>query len=104
MQAMDRMWHDGHWVNWGMSNRDVHQYFKERLENELEAYRGKPVIMVTHMLSHSHFKVPTPHPVWEYFNAFLGSTEYAELYRKYEVRYGIMGHVHYRKKSWTTME
>ncbi|WP_028558723.1 metallophosphoesterase [Paenibacillus pinihumi] len=98
MQAMDRMWHDGHWVNWGMSNRDVHQYFKERLENELEAYRGKPVIMVTHMLSHSHFKVPTPHPVWEYFNAFLGSTEYAELYRKYEVRYGIMGHVHYRKK------
>ncbi|MNT93847.1 hypothetical protein D3C72_2354170 [compost metagenome] len=50
------------------------------------------------MLAHPFFKVPMPHPQWEYFNAFLGSAEYAGLYKKYGVSYGIMGHVHYRKR------
>lgn len=98
MHAMDRTWHDSWYVRWGMSNGDIHRYFRDRMEAELEAYRDKPIIMVTHMLTHPFFKVPMPHPQWSYFNAFLGSTEYAELYKQYGVRYGIMGHVHYRKR------
>lgn len=98
MQAMDRTWHDSLYVRWGMSNKDMHTYFYECLERELAEYRGRPIIMVTHMLTHPFFKVPMPHPLWSYFNAFLGSVAYAELYRKYEVKVGIMGHVHYRKR------
>ncbi|WP_372632039.1 metallophosphoesterase [Cohnella sp.] len=98
MRAMDRTWQDSLYVTWGMSNREIHRYFYERLERELEEHRGKSIAMITHMLGHPYFKVPMPHPQWSYFNAFLGSTEYAELYRRYGVRYGIMGHVHYRKK------
>ncbi|KKO55561.1 metallophosphoesterase [Paenibacillus sp. DMB20] len=98
MRAMDRTWQDRVYVHWGMSNRDIHRYFHNRVERELEANRGSSIIMVTHMLSHPYFKVPMPHPQWSYFNAFLGSTDYAALYRKYGVRYGIMGHVHYRKR------
>jgi len=98
MHAMDRTWQDSIYVTWGMSNRDIHKYFYERMERELAQYEGKPVVMVTHMLAHPYFKVPMPHPQWSYFNAFLGSTEYADLYRRYGVRYGIMGHVHYRKR------
>ncbi|MFC0211960.1 metallophosphoesterase [Paenibacillus chartarius] len=97
MQAMDRIWQDSLFVNWGMSNRDVHRYFHERIERDLTAYRGRPAIMVTHMLAHPYFKVPMPNPLWAYFNAFLGSVEYADLYRSFGVRYGVMGHVHYRK-------
>ncbi|MFC4599841.1 metallophosphoesterase [Cohnella hongkongensis] len=98
MHAMDRTWQDSLYVNWGMSNRDIHRYFYSSLERELAAHEGKPIVMVTHMLGHPAFKVPMPHPLWSYFNAFLGSEEYAGLYRRYGVRYGIMGHVHYRKK------
>ncbi len=97
MHAMDRTWQDSLYVTWGMSNRDIHKYFYDSLERELAEHRGKSIVMVTHMLGHPYFKVPMPHPQWSYFNAFLGSTEYAELYRRYGVRYGIMGHVHYRK-------
>ncbi|WP_028558724.1 metallophosphoesterase [Paenibacillus pinihumi] len=97
MHAMDRTWQDSLYVDWRMSNPNIHRYFYERLEKELEQHSGKPVIMVTHMLTHPFFKVPMPHPQWSYFNAFLGSTDYAELYQRYGVKYGIMGHVHYRK-------
>ena len=98
MRTPDRTWQDSLYVDWGRSNRDIHRYFYEGLERELSEHRGKQVIMVTHMLTHPYFKVPMPHPQWEYFNAFLGSAEYAALYEKYGVRYGIMGHVHYRKR------
>lgn len=97
MHAQDRTWQDKLYVNWGMSNREIHRYFYESLERDLAAHQDRNIIMVTHMLSHPFFKVPMPHPQWEYFNAFLGSSDYADLYRKYGVRYGIMGHVHYRK-------
>lgn len=86
MHAMERTWQDSIYVKWGMSNRDIHRYFYDRMERELSEIGGnKPVIMVTHMLTHPHFKVPMPHPQWSYFNAFLGSQDYAELYRKYGV-------------------
>lgn len=98
MHAMDRTWQDSIYVKWGMGNREIHRYFYQHLENELEKYRNKKIIMVTHMLTHPHFKAPIDHPQWQYFNAFLGSNEYATLYHKYQVRYGIMGHVHYRKR------
>ncbi|MGG6313178.1 metallophosphoesterase [Paenibacillus macerans] len=97
MKTADRTWQDSLYVDWGKSNRDIHRYFYETLERELEEHRGKRIIMVTHMLGHPFFKVPMPHLQWEYFNAFLGSAEYADLYTRYGVRYAVMGHVHYRK-------
>lgn len=98
MEAMGRTWQDSLYVQWGRGNREMHRYFYESLERDLEASRGKKIVMVTHMLSHPHFKVPLPNERWEYFNAFLGSLEYGELIRKYDVSHAVMGHVHYRKR------
>lgn len=98
MHAMDRTWQDSIYVKWNMSNQEIHRYFYRHLEQELERHQGQNIILVTHMLTHPYFKAPVDHPQWQYFNAFLGSNEYAELYHKYKVRYGIMGHVHYRKR------
>jgi UDP-2,3-diacylglucosamine pyrophosphatase LpxH len=36
--------------------------------------------------------------MWKYFNAYLGTKNYDELYKNENVKYVIMGHVHYRKK------
>ncbi|ETT40317.1 MULTISPECIES: metallophosphoesterase [Paenibacillus] len=98
MKFADRTWQDSIYVHWGRSNSDMHRYFYEAMERELAEHQGKQIILVTHMLGHPFFKVPMPHPRWEYFNAFLGSAEYADLYVKYNVHYAVMGHVHYRKK------
>lgn len=99
MKLGERIWQDSIYVKWGRSNAEMHRYFYDTLEQKLIKQQGKQIILVTHMLGHPFFKVPMPHPRWEYFNAFLGSTEYTELYEKYNVRYAVMGHVHYRKRQ-----
>lgn len=94
---MERTWQDFIYTDWGRSNIDMHQYFYEKIREDLEAYKDKKIIMMTHMLSHSSFTVPMPNEKWAYFNAFLGSKFYNALYDEFNVQYGIMGHVHYRK-------
>ena len=40
-----------------------------------------------------------PHFEWDYFNGFLGSKDYGELFLSVpEIKYSISGHVHYRKR------
>ncbi|MET3698780.1 putative phosphoesterase [Bacillus oleivorans] len=94
---MERTWQDFNYVNWGRENKEMCQFFYRALEADLQKHKGKNIIMMTHMLTHPQFTVPMPNQLWEFFNAFLGSRQYSDLYNKYHVKYGIMGHVHYRK-------
>lgn len=72
MHAMDRTWQDSIYVRWSMSNRDIHRYFYDQMERELAEISSSSVIMVTHMLAHPYFKVPSriprgriSMPLWE---------------------------------------
>ena len=38
-----------------------------------------------------------PHSIFDYFNAFIGTSDFDEVYQRYDIRYSIMGHVHFRK-------
>jgi len=98
MQIGDRLWQDKVKAVWGRSTLDMHRYFYEKLEAQLESCRGKKIIMVTHVLPIADFTVPQTGPPWDYLNAFLGSRAYGELALRYGVRYAICGHVHYRKE------
>ncbi|MEQ6388016.1 metallophosphoesterase [Bacillaceae bacterium S4-13-58] len=102
MHYMDRTWQDSIYTDWGMRNKDIHQFFYQKIEHDLKQHRGKKIIMMTHMLTHQNFTVPMPNEKWAYFNAFLGSKNYFNLYEKYGVQFGIMGHVHYRKTDNTS--
>ncbi|MFD0714209.1 metallophosphoesterase [Paenibacillus sp. GCM10027626] len=97
MKLGERTWKDSLFVNWGRSNKEIHRYFYEKMAAELALHQGKKVILVTHMLTDARFTVPVERKPWDYFNAFLGSEQYGELYARYDVRYSIMGHVHYRR-------
>ncbi|MBW7473717.1 metallophosphoesterase [Paenibacillus oenotherae] len=97
MTQGDSLWKDSLFVRWGRSNREMHAYFYNKLRTELERHKDKKIMLVTHMLTHPAFTVPVTREPWGYFNAFLGSAEYAGLYKDFPVKYGIMGHVHYRK-------
>lgn len=94
-----RTWMDSYKAHWGMTDRELDEKMRSMLEARISARtaEGKKIILVTHMLTHPYFKVLRP-GMWEYFNAFLGSSAYAELCMKYGVKMSLMGHVHHRQE------
>lgn len=99
MKYEGRVWQDSIKAIWNRTTLDMHHYFLRKLEDQLEKYKYKKVIVVTHVLPVKEFTVQNPSPMWEYLNAFLGSAEYGRLILKYpNVKYSISGHVHYRKQ------
>ncbi len=99
MKYEERVWQDSIKAVWNKSTQDMHRYFMDKLEKQLKMYQNKNIIVVTHVLPIIDFTVQPPSPMWEYMNAFLGSSEYGELILKYpNVKYAVSGHVHYRKQ------
>jgi len=100
MKYEDRVWQDSIKAVWDRSTLDMHRYFLDKLEKQLKVYQNKNIIVVTHVLPVVDFTVQPPSLMWEYMNAFLGSSEYGELISKYpNVKYAVSGHVHYRKRK-----
>ncbi len=100
MKYEKRVWQDSIWSVWDRSTLEMHRYFIKKLESQLNRYRDKNIIVVTHVLPIKDFTVQPLSPMWEYMNAFLGSSEYGELILKYpNVKYAVSGHVHYRKRK-----
>ncbi|WP_313894596.1 metallophosphoesterase [Psychrobacillus sp.] len=97
MTYKERTWQDHYFVDWQMTNPEAHRWFYDKIEKDLQAVEGKNIILMTHIVTHPEFIVPMPNEMFEYFNAFIGSDEYDDLYRKYNIKVSVMGHVHYRK-------
>ena len=93
-----RTWQDSLNIRWHKSDPEVHGDMIARLEKQLKKSNGKKQIVLTHMVGIRQFCVPETREMWDYFNAFLGSPDYGTLYPKYNVRYGVMGHVHFRAR------
>ncbi|KGX86620.1 metallophosphoesterase [Pontibacillus litoralis] len=99
MTLNERVWKDKHYTNWNMTYPELQTLFQQKLEKQIKLHESKNIILVTHVVPHSNFIVPTPDHTWSYFNAFLGSPKYGELIKKYSssIKYAISGHVHFRK-------
>lgn len=93
-----RTWQDSVFINWRQPDAKVQHNMLERLEKQLAATSDKKRIILTHMITTNEFAVPESREEWSYFNAFLGSKEYGEVFERYSVRYSVMGHVHYRRQ------
>ncbi len=100
-KAFRRMWQDKKYVNWHKSDIEINDLIYSNLKERLELVKDKNIILVTHMLIDNRFVVPESEELWKYFNAFLGSDKYQKLVDEYNIRYAIMGHVHYRKRAIT---
>ncbi|WP_216829556.1 metallophosphoesterase [Alkalihalobacterium elongatum] len=98
MKMKGSTWQDKEYTDWADNSTDINQYFMKRFEEQLRKHRNEKVIFCTHFVSHRKFTVPTPHRVWDYFNAYLGSQDYENLVKGENVRYALCGHVHFRKK------
>lgn len=94
----DRTWQDSVYIHWHQTDAQVHQDMLRRLEKQLMETQGKQQIVITHMVTKGLFTVPEEREMWRYFNAFLGSKDYSDLFERYHVKYSVMGHVHFRKR------
>ena len=99
MKIDDRLWQDKVMAIWEKPTQEIHHYFLNKLETQLKENRRRNVILVIHVLPLRFFTVRPPDRTWRYLNAFLGSPDYGDLALKYNVRYVICGHVHYRKQT-----
>ncbi|MDO5293464.1 MAG: metallophosphoesterase [bacterium] len=97
MSHMDRTWQDYKYNDWAKDNQAKCQEFLDKLERQLKACKTKNKIVMTHMVPIEEFTVQGANELWYYFNAFIGTNKLHELYKKYDVDYGICGHIHYRK-------
>lgn len=97
MTHMDRTWQDLKFNDWAKDNQATCEKFLAKLEEQLKACKTKNKIVMTHMVPIEEFTVQGANELWYYFNAFIGTERLHELYQKYDVTYGICGHIHYRK-------
>ena len=99
MTYMGRTWQDGIRNPWTRDNRGRCSLQLEGIESSLGRVEGRKIVAMTHMLPIREFTVLDARPEWEYFNAFLGSLRFGDLFESRGVSYSVSGHVHYRKET-----
>lgn len=90
-------WQDKVKIDWQTDDRALSQLAATQTEKDLASVSDKNIILMTHIVTHPQFVVPTPHRIFDFFNAFIGTRDFDSLYQKYPIQYSIMGHVHFRK-------
>jgi len=95
----ERQWMDKKYVNWHVSDEEKTEEFYQKLKDQMQKYPNKKIVFVTHMITDSTVCVSEERKGWDYFNGFLGSRRFADLWNE-QVTYVVMGHVHFRK-IWT---
>ena len=99
MKINGRLWQDKIKANWRRSTIEMHQFFHDKLKQQLRDHQNENIILVTHVLPLMDFTVQPPDRMWNYLNAFLGSQQYGQLALDFSAAYSICGHVHYRKQQ-----
>ncbi len=92
-----RVWKDKLHIDWNMSDQALSKKFAADVQADLEKVKDKKIILMTHFVTHKGFGVQMPHQEFDYFNAFIGSSDYNSFFQDYDIKYNIMGHVHYRR-------
>ncbi|MGW7875739.1 metallophosphoesterase [Staphylococcus xylosus] len=89
-------WQDKVKIDWPMEDRKLSAIAAKQTIKDMEQVKNKRIILMTHIVTHPRFAVPMPHRIFDYFNAFIGTSDFDQVYQQYDIRYSIMGHVHFR--------
>ncbi|WP_251517527.1 MULTISPECIES: metallophosphoesterase [Staphylococcus] len=91
-------WQDKVKIDWETEDQQLSKKAAKQAEKDLQAVKDKKVILMTHVVTHPKFAVPMPHRIFDYFNAFIGTSDFNNFYERFNIRHSIMGHVHFRSK------
>lgn len=90
-------WQDKERISWGISDQNLSKIAVEQVKKDILEVGNRRVILVTHVVTHPDFIVPMPHRIFDFYNAFIGTSDFNPLYAMFDIPYSIMGHVHFRK-------
>lgn len=90
-------WQDKEKIDWPFTDQSMSKLALKQTVKDLAKVENRNIILMTHIVTHRQFAVPTPHRIFDYFNAFIGTSNFDQLYEKFPIKYSIMGHVHFRK-------
>lgn len=91
-------WQDKVRISWGMTDPEVSAMMAEEAARDLESVQDKKIILMTHVVTNKHFRVPMPNRLFDYYNAFIGTSDFDQFYEDYDIHYSIMGHIHFRHR------
>lgn len=89
-------WQDKVYTKWQQSDADLSKTFIFDTEQDILRVDRPNIILVTHVITIPEFTIPLPNKVFDFFNAYIATDDFDEIYQKYNVTHSIMGHVHYR--------
>ena len=67
------------------------------VDEDIKNVDDRNIILMTHVVTHPQFVVPTPHRIFDFLMHLLGR-KILIIFMKYPIKYSIMGHVHFRKE------
>ncbi|GAB3055664.1 metallophosphoesterase [Salinicoccus sesuvii] len=91
-------WQDKVRIDWPVGDSELSRTFAKTVQKDLETVKGLNTILMTHVVTHHKFVVPTPHRLFDFYNAYIGTSDFDSFYKDYPIRYSIMGHVHFRHR------
>lgn len=89
-------WQDKLNINWGMTDKELSNYFSRLIEKDLKSVQTENIILQTHVGTISEFTVPMPDRIFDFFNAYMTTDDLAEIQKKYPITHHFMGHIHFR--------
>ncbi|MCG9803801.1 metallophosphoesterase [Staphylococcus argenteus] len=90
-------WQDKERVSWGISDQQLSKQAATQVRKDIQKVGARRIILVTHVVTHAEFIVPTPHRIFDFYNAYIGTSDFNDLYNLFDISYSVMGHVHFRK-------
>lgn len=96
MTCGDRTWKDRLYNSWTDDNPGTLQKRLDMLRNQLRVCRDYPVVVVTHMAPVRELLLSKGTKQWDFFQAFLGSSAYEDLFHQFNVKLSVSGHIHRR--------
>lgn len=90
-------WNDKLYCRWnGKTNKEVAHILLEDLKIQLDSYKGKNIILLSHVVPYQECVMVKHNKSWDYFNAFIGNVHIGKLADDYGVRIAHFGHTHFR--------
>ncbi|CDR66830.1 metallophosphoesterase [Staphylococcus schweitzeri] len=90
-------WQDKERISWGISDQTLSKQAVEEVYKDIKKVGNRRIILVTHVVTHPEFVVPMPHRIFDFYNAYIGTSDFNDLYDTFDIPYSVMGHVHFRK-------
>ncbi|MDO4680504.1 MAG: metallophosphoesterase [Aerococcus sp.] len=94
------LWQDKRHLDFGESDPAISKQFADELRMDLESVASSQIILVTHIPSHPAMVPPLPDRRFDFYNAYLATSDLYPLYQTYDIHASIMGHLHHRMKKY----